>query len=486
MNKLIMALALLLTPFFSQISVASDWLAPKSTTENIIISTNASQSLVGQVHTGDADSYCSANGLGGYASVTAINIINNPTSQDFDCDFVSGSGNHYPSTGGVSFQPQTVKTCPPNGQPDYIYFVAGQGSEEDRCYKTNPALEQCPQGFHKYKLSGGCAPITCGDTGSVSTMWSSSSTYNNTTGTYCDGACAHSVSGGQNSEGYEGRFGITGVATGEICGQGGLEDRWHNEGNGDNCTSVDGFLSCPNGNVPNTPPNTDPTVDLEPEKATLQEITPLIPLEETCTAGDPSCEIRNLKETIVSKGLEQKEIDLILHNKKITADEKTSTKIIDGINDSTGRNLQGLEMLTTAIDGLKGEIGSGGGTNGDGFGDGDVICEDDNCEASIGTDIEPTAGLTGYWVSEYQDGLQGILDDKLIDVKNTEFFGFIEKFNPSFGGGSAPIFDMCFNLGSMGNFGCHNFNIDPRVFPAIRIFLLITAGFLCRKILFGG
>lgn len=491
MNKLIMALALLLTPFFSQISVASDFLAPKTTSEKLIISDTFGNAFVGEVLKGP-EYYCQQSldrGLTNYGSVSHVDEIsdNGLNGISFKCWYLTSTGGGpYGTLRGVSYEPVESKTCPPDGQPDYIYFVAGQGTEGDRCYKTNPALEQCPQGSYKYKLAGGCVPITCGDSGSVSTMWASGSTYNNTTGTYCDGSCAHSVSGSQNSDNYSGNIGITGVATGEICGQGGKEDRWHNEGNGDDCSSVDGFLSCPNGDNSTAPPDTTPTVDLESEEVTLQEITPLIPVEEVCVTGDPSCEIRNLKETIVTKGLEQKEIDLILHNKKIAADEKTSTKIIDGINDSSGRNLQGLEMLTTAIDGLKGEIGSGGGSNGDGFGDGDVTCVGDDCEGDIQTDIEPTAGLVGYWVSEYPDGLQGVMDDQLIDIKDSEFFKFLDQFNPSISGGFAPTYQMCFNIGSLGNFGCHSFNIDPRTFPAIRIFILVSAGFLCRRILFGG
>jgi hypothetical protein len=94
--------------------------------------------------------------------------------------------------------------------------------------------------------------------------------------------------------------------------------------------------------------------------------------------------------------------------------------------------------------------------------------------------------LVGYWESEYEDGLQGVFDEQLIDLQATEFYTMLDQFNPTFSSGSAPSYQMCFNLGGMGNFGCHNFNIDSRTFPAIKIFILITAGFLFRKILFGG
>jgi len=107
-------------------------------------------------------------------------------------------------------------------------------------------------------------------------------------------------------------------------------------------------------------------------------------------------------------------------------------------------------------------------------------------ETNVEIKKEPTPDLVGFWESEYEDGLAGVMEEKMAEVKTTQFFTFIDQFNPSLSGGSAASYDMCFNLGRMGNFGCHNFNVDPRVIPAIRIFILVSAVFLCRKILFGG
>ena len=122
-----------------------------------------------------------------------------------------------------------------------------------------------------------------------------------------------------------------------------------------------------------------------------------------------------------------------------------------------------------------------------------VIDKLDKIEKSISeTEVELIQEPTkqeekkGFWESEYENGLEGVMDEKMTDIKATEFYGFLDKFSPNLGGGSAPSYDMCFNIGSLGNFGCQSFSIDPRVFPAIKIFILITAGFLCRKILFGG
>ncbi len=497
MNKLIMALALVLAPFFLHADVIfyGDTKSPKLTPQYNCQSPHGSTIVT---ETGDCASFLVSLHQGLFPTNTNYNIYPKPNDPNEymmswtqckygDCDNF-GTEDNPASPYGFYSELGTSPQCPNEEDLEYIYSLdLNEDGETDACSKDNPALEQCGQGFHKYKLASGCVPIECGESGTSSHIWGSGKSYNNTTGTYCDGSCAYSVEGGQNSDNYTGNVALSVVSTGAICGRGSPEDIWHNEGNGDDCTIDGGFVSCPNGSDGDEQTTTpEPTIDLTEQEVALNEITPLVPVEETCTSGDAACEVRNLKETITTKGLEQKEIDEILHNKKIAADEKTSTKIIDGIKDSTGRNLEGLALVTAAIDGLKGEIGGGGGSNGDGFGDGDVTCDGDDCEGGILTDIEPTEGLVGYWESEYEDGLQGILDEKLIELQDTEFYAMLDQFNPSVSSGSAPSYEMCFNIGNMASLGCHNFNIDSRTFPAIKIFILITAGFLCRKILFGG
>jgi hypothetical protein len=492
-----LVLALLLTPFFLHADIVFHG-ETRSPSQKPTYHCESVHGTTTVTETGDCASFLVALHNGIFPLNTNYNIYpkeNDPneymmswTSCKYgDCD-TFGTEENGPSPYGFYSNLGSEPQCPNDDEVEYIYSLdLNEDGETDACAIDNPALEQCEQGFHKFKLAGGCVPITCDESGTSSHIWGSGSSYNNTTGTYCDGSCAYSVDGGQNSDNYSGNIALSVVSTGAICGRGGKEDIWHNEGNGEDCTIQGGFVSCPNGfdgTEQTTTP--EPTNDLTDEKVALNEITPLIPTQETCTSGDAACEVRNLKESITTKGLEQKEIDEILHNKKIAADEKSSTKIIDGIKDSTGKNLEGLALVTAAIDGLKGEIG-GGGSSGDSIGD-DVVCDENgDCEGGgVQTDIEPSEGLTGYWVSEYEDGLQGIFDEQLIAVQDTEFYDFIEKFNPSFGAGSAPNFEFCFNIGALGNFGCQSLGLDPRVIPAIKIFILITAGFLCRKILFGG
>jgi hypothetical protein len=106
-------------------------------------------------------------------------------------------------------------------------------------------------------------------------------------------------------------------------------------------------------------------------------------------------------------------------------------------------------------------------------------------ETEVELKQEPSEGLESFWISDYEDGLEGIVEEKMGELETTAFYSFLDQFQVAPSGASAN-FDMCFNLGAMGNFGCHNFNVDPRTFPAIKIFILISAAFLCRRILFGG
>lgn len=379
------------------------------------------------------------------------------------------------------------RSCAPDDYPNYIYSVDDDGDGlTDRCVKDNPALDKCPSGNYEFKIGGECVPVKCEASGSQGSIWASGKTYGSTAkaGTYCDGSCAHTVTGGQNPEGYTGNVAISAIATGDSCGQG--TDFWLNEGDTNECQSVDvgtgtNFMTCPAGNT-ETPPE-EPPVDLEPEEYVLQEMEELTPIEETCGTGDPSCEIRNLKQKLETENLEGKKLDIELHNKGIEAQTKTSNEIIKAIAKSADRNSQGFKSVSDAVKG-KDATGSGGGGGGDSD---EGFCDTEgNCTTSIDTKTEPSEGLEGFWESEYENGLQGVMDEKLIDIQASEFYGFLDQFNPSLGAGSAPSYDMCFNIGALGNFGCHNFNIDPRTFPAIKIFILVTAGFLCRRILFGG
>jgi hypothetical protein len=153
---------------------------------------------------------------------------------------------------------------------------------------------------------------------------------------------------------------------------------------------------------------------------------------------------------------------------------------------------------------------TGGGDTGGGDGDGDDSqepepCEGDDCEAAILKRIDDKAGiivdsltnkgepiLTDFsqaeslYESEYEDGFLTVWEDKESEFKNTEAVKFLDQFKFS-GGGAAPNAQMCFNLGSNMNFGCAELPLpSAAIFAFIRIVILISAAFLCRRIIFGG
>jgi hypothetical protein len=97
----------------------------------------------------------------------------------------------------------------------------------------------------------------------------------------------------------------------------------------------------------------------------------------------------------------------------------------------------------------------------------------------------PTQETASFYESEYEDGVQGIWEEFSTGIQQTEMNTFLETFKNVPSGGTLDN-SMCFDLGSMGNYGCGSLSANPMVWGAIRIFILVTAGFLCRRIVFGG
>jgi hypothetical protein len=106
-------------------------------------------------------------------------------------------------------------------------------------------------------------------------------------------------------------------------------------------------------------------------------------------------------------------------------------------------------------------------------------------KTTVELQTEPTEGLTGFYESEYEDGIEGIWENFSAGIQTTEMNSFLETFKNVPSGGSMD-YNMCFDLGAMGNYGCGDLAANPIIWAAIRIFILVTAGFLCRRIVFGG
>lgn len=520
MNKFILVLALLLTPFFSlKISaqnVDSDSVSPKVDYQFCVSGSYANVSFRACDDTAEAAKSKICEGVaaqipeqstadGVWPSVTTSSphcsfdgstytLHENTTTQyaphyDFSCDCMVDGNKLGPTEsvlGTVSISNNIEETiskgCPPDDYPDYIIGIdTDDDGEIDECRKTK--LENCPDGYLEFKVGGECVPVKCDAAGDSKSIWAKGDLYSNKAGTYCDGSCAYSVSSGQNSNNYSGNISINGVATGDSCGQG--TDYSMHEGN--DCESVDvgtgtNFMSCASGDTPIETPDKEPPVNIEDEKTQEGDIPEIEPVKEACSPDDTSCEVRNLIEQVKAEGQEAKELDVKMHDKRIEAESKIANTMVSSIKESSQRTSDGLKMVSDAVKGLA-DSGLGGG----GGGSSDGVCDTEgNCSTDIETKTKPSDGLEGFWESEYENGLQGVMDEKLIDIKNTQFFGFLDQFNPSVSGGTATNYNMCFHIGSVADFGCQKFEIDPRTFPAIKIFILVSAGFLCRRILFGG
>lgn len=388
-----------------------------------------------------------------------------------------------------------VKTCPPDESPEFGVSKDLDGDGEiDICYMPyDPIPEnECGEGEFKYKLydvntgEGKCVAVDCDSQGSTNSIRASGSIYGNSQGTYCDGSCAYSVSGGQNDSSFSGNLFIDATSTGSSCGDGSLDDRWFDEGNGDECqtspTSSGGsFLKCPvgSGEDPDSP---DSKIDLSGNKLSEIDIPTLVPVVEVCGVGDSSCEIRNLKESIKSQEQVSNDLAIKAQNNNIDASQKSSQAIVSAIEGLRDSNVNASNHDSAG----GGNNGDGDTTGGGGDGEEGECSEDGECTSSVELRQEPNDGLEGFWETEYEDGIEGMFEEKVEDLKQTEFYLFLEEFNPDIGGGSPPMFTLCFNFGPFGHYGCQTIEIDPRVYPALKVFVLISAGFGCRRILFGG
>lgn len=96
---------------------------------------------------------------------------------------------------------------------------------------------------------------------------------------------------------------------------------------------------------------------------------------------------------------------------------------------------------------------------------------------------EPSEGLQGFYESEYENGFATIWEEKQTLLYATPVFSWVQSWNLTTTGVYA-FPEVCFNV--IQNFGCHSFQIDPRVFPFIRIILIFTSLMFARKLITGG
>lgn len=106
-------------------------------------------------------------------------------------------------------------------------------------------------------------------------------------------------------------------------------------------------------------------------------------------------------------------------------------------------------------------------------------------KTDVGNTFNPDLS-TGFYESSYENGFAGIWAEKSILFEQTETIQFLQQFRFN-AGGSPPDTQLCFNMGGSMDFGCADLPTpSPQLLAILKIFILITAAFLCRALIFGG
>jgi hypothetical protein len=106
-------------------------------------------------------------------------------------------------------------------------------------------------------------------------------------------------------------------------------------------------------------------------------------------------------------------------------------------------------------------------------------------ETEIGDSFNPE-NAASFYESEYEEGFAGVWQEKSGEFQQTEAYQFLQQFKFN-GGGAAPDTSICFNLGQFMDFGCSELPVpDAGLLAILKVFILISAAFLCRRLIFGG
>ena len=111
---------------------------------------------------------------------------------------------------------------------------------------------------------------------------------------------------------------------------------------------------------------------------------------------------------------------------------------------------------------------------GTGKNDGPTLCTGDDCYKSKSW-IEP----------KYPEGMKTVYDAHKEAFQQSSVNQYLQAFNPTISGTLVESWQFCFNFDFV-SLGCHDVAIPPYVLSFVRLIVLITAGFLARRLIFGG
>lgn len=394
-----------------------------------------------------------------------------------------------------------IHSCPPDDFPDYKKGVdSDSDGNVDQCYPISPI---CPLGYHKYSVEPyGCVPVECPSKGSAS---SSISAFGKIpvggSGTYCDGTCSYSVNG--DSVSHAGSKWATGVSNGAVCGNGKVASNagftpQDKEGDCTTHTLSNGQLyqDCSNVTVPddgtgdNNGGGEETGTDHEDNLVDENETdTPFVPQDCGLVDDKEVCFNKNITDALEAQTESDKKAAAERHNKLVEQQKEISDYVERKAGErETARSSDATQMITQ-LDGIRQAIETGGTGGGGGSNQGviDAIGDlsDGLGETDVETDSEPSAGIESFYEPEYPNGFQDVWSKNKTLIDQTEMMTYLNTWKVT-ASGQAPDFQLCFDLGASMNFGCKSFELDPRLFPFLRIIILVSTAFLCRALVFGG
>lgn len=299
-------------------------------------------------------------------------------------------------------------------------------------------------------------------------------TSGNTTSTFCpaerDAVCPNGLcqpSCGSFDIGYGEVFGCFSDPNDNVCDQ-------NNDGIiDDSCLAPP--LSCEDDpNQPHCPTSPEPVNCAEnPDHEYCQNPPSSCeenPTQEGCgtteppTTEPPTDTFEGLEQI---RGEQQKTNELLTGVKSgidgVKSEVKGVKTSVDKLTEEQKKTTQATQEVGGAIVGLKNTLNNTGGV-------------------SMG--ITPSDGLNGWYDSEYPEGFTSVMETVTPLYQASKMNQYLDSWKVSVAGEySFP--QICMDIG-IANFGCHSLEIDNRVFPFIRIIMIVSALFLARQLVFGG
>lgn len=411
--------------------------------------------------------------------------------------------------GGIQPQPsKDTETCPPDDQP--LYKVGPKPIDPSNPNSANacfPVFKPCPLGFYANAVTGSsggpeeCVPIQCPSKGTAVTNIKNISNVipNGAAGTYCDGLCNYSIEAGGIA--YQGQQFASGVSMGSQCGQSPVKGQKFTPLDKEkNCTEYElqgadaTFLECNEGTIDEPVPDTDnPAPDVENAKVDENPvIDPFTGVECTTVDDKMSCVGGNITDAITKQTKDQAKLDAQRHNKLVEQQKDITAYVEEQQRKREDARKTDAVTMVEAIQEVNRTLQTSGGSTGGGTtggtdegvkgaieGLGEVINETD-----VETDSTPSDGIESFYEPEYPNGFQDVWSKNKSLFDNSEMNQYLDSWKLS-ASGNPPLMNACFNMGFI-DFGCSEFTIDPRIFPFLRIIMLVSAAFLCRALIFGG